>query len=282
MGGLEDEEPPSKRVKVSSVDGLRISLSSREKSCSLSDPMARLLVSQEDEVVGSKGIVKKVELVRIIADALSALGYSKTVAGLEEESGISLHTPVVELFMHQILEGQWDESVRMLKELGVKDETVKLASFVILEHKFFQHLNGENITDALKTLRTQIVPLGIKNERVQELSKFVLFPSKNSLDGISGQGSVLQSRKKLLDEVQQLLPPSVMIPEKRLIHLVEQALVLQKDACRFHNSSVRKMSLLSDHQCGREHIPSQTLQVLTHLFHYLWLVECKKKMAFCY
>jgi hypothetical protein len=52
----------------------------------------------------------------------------------------------------------------------------------------------------------------------------------------------------------------VMIPEKRLEHLVEQALILQTETCPFHNS-MDKMSLYSDHHCGKELIPSRTVQV---------------------
>lgn len=266
MGGVEDDEPPSKRVKVTSVDsgGISNSVYLRHRGCSFSDSMARLLASEgDDEVVGSKGVIKKVELVRVISEALYSLGYSKSGACLEEESGIPFQAPVVDLFMRQILEGQWDESVSLLHKIGVIDETViKLASLAIFEQKFFELLDDGKIMDALKTLRTEITPTCIKYERVRELSSFVLSPSQNLLDETSSKGSKPESRKKLLEKLRNLLPPTVIVPEKRLVHLVEQALVLQKDACKFHNSSVGKMSLLADHQCGRDHIPTRTLQVL--------------------
>ncbi|KAK6142342.1 hypothetical protein DH2020_022690 [Rehmannia glutinosa] len=265
MGGVEDDEPPSKRVKVSSGEsgGLSNGISVRDQgSCSISDSMARLLASQEDdEVVGSRGVIKKVELVRIIAEALYSLGYSKTGARLEEESGIPLHSSLVDLFVQQILDGQWDESVTTLHEIDLTDESItKLASFVILEQKFFELLDGGKLMDALKTLRTEIAPLCVNGDRVRELSYVIVSPSQNLLERTSGQESRLKSLKKLLEELQKLLPPTVIIPENRLVHLVEQALDLQRDACRFHNSSVAEMSLLTDHQCGRDRIPCQTLQ----------------------
>ncbi|KAL6572216.1 hypothetical protein OROMI_013174 [Orobanche minor] len=67
----------------------------------------------------------------------------------------------------------------------------------------------------------------------------------------TGQELRPKSRKKLLEDLQKLLPPNVVVPQNRLVHLVEQALDLQKDACRFHNSSVGEMSLLTAHQCGK-------------------------------
>ncbi|KAM3281615.1 WD repeat-containing protein 26 [Capsicum chacoense] len=274
MGRAEDEEPPSKRVKVSSRksgDLSKSTLLSDPASRSLDDLMARPLVCQgDDDVVGAKRVVKKVEFVRILAEALYSLGYNITGALLEEESGIPLQSSVVKLFMQQILNGKWDESVATLHKIGLMDEKIiKLASFVILEQKFFELLDGNNIMDALKTLRSEIGSLCINNDRVRELSLCILSPSQRV-----GQDVVrANSRAKLLEELQKLLPPTVIIREQRLVHLVEQALDLQLDACRFHNSLVGEMSLLTDHQCGRDQIPSQTLQILQDHSDEVWFLQ---------
>ncbi|KAF3666416.1 Transducin family protein / WD-40 repeat family protein isoform 2 [Capsicum annuum] len=279
MGAAEDDEPPSKRVKFSS--GQLIEISDRTffrnpSSCSFSDLMARPLALQgDDEVVGTKGVVKKVELVRIITEALYSLGYKKTGACLEEESGLPLHSSVVNFFMQQILDGKWDESVSTLRKIGLVDEKiVKLASFVILEQKFLELLDKEKVIDALKTLRDEISPLCINIDRVHHLSSCIISPSQRALTGVSGQAIVkVKSRSKLLEELQRLLPPTVMVPEKRLVHLVEQAIDLQLDACRFHNSVVSEMSLLTDHQCGRDQIPSLTMQILREHKDEVWFLQ---------
>lgn len=265
MGGVDDDEPPSKRKKLSAGElrGLSNGLSLTEPvGESLRDTMARPLPSEENEkMIGSRGIIKRVEFVRIIAKALYSLGYTKSGAHLEEESGIPLHSSVVSLFMKQILDGNWDESVVSLHKIGLQDEKiVKSASFLILEQKFFELLDGERVMEALKTLRTEIVPLCISSSKVSELSSRIVFTSQSARHS---QGVVrAKSRSKLLEELQKLLPPAVMIPERRLEHLVEQALDLQQDACLFHNSLEGEMSLYADHQCGKEKIPSRTLQVL--------------------
>ncbi|CAN4110097.1 unnamed protein product [Withania somnifera] len=279
MGAAEDDEPPSKRVKVSSgqlIDISDVTFVRDPASCSLSDSMARPLTLQgDDEVVGTKGVVKKVEFVRIITEALYSLGYKKTGGRLEEESGIPLHSSVINLFMQQILDGKWDESLNTLQKIDLVDEKiVKLASFVILEQKFFELLGKEKVMDALKTPRREISPLCINNDRVHQLSSCIISPSQQVLTGVSGQDIVrVKSRAKLLEELQRLLPPTVMIPEKRLVYLVEQALDLQLDACRFHNSMVDEMSLLTDHQCGRDHIPSLTVQILREHNDEVWFLQ---------
>ncbi|KAJ0683114.1 putative transcription factor WD40-like family [Helianthus annuus] len=208
--------------------------------------MARPL---NDEFIGSKG-VKKVEFVRIITEALYSLGYNKTAAYLEHESGVPCHSSKVTLFIQQILDGCWDESLASLHKIGLADETsVKLACFIILQQKFLELLDGEKLMDALKTLRTEIAPLSVNTNR---------------------------ARSELLEDLQKLFPSTVMIPEKRLLQLVEQALDLQRVNCLFHNSLNEETSLNADHRCGRDNIPSKTVQILHDHRNEVWYLKFSK------
>ncbi|XP_077220780.1 WD repeat-containing protein 26 homolog [Tasmannia lanceolata] len=278
MGGVDDDEPPSKRVKVSrgELRSLSCNLSLTEPIGSLGDTMARPLPSQGDgEMVGSKGLIKRVEFVRIITKALYSLGYERSGALLEEESGIPLHSSMVTLFRTQVLDGNWDGSVATLQKIGLQDENVlKSASFLILEQKFFELLEKERVMDALKTLRSEIVPIGINKNRVHELSGCIVSPSQSALLGFTTQDNASANlRLKLLEKLQKLLPPTVMIPERRLEHLVEQALNVQREGCVFHNSLDSALSLYSDHQCGKDQIPSRTLQVLQAHLDEVWFLQ---------
>ncbi|KAK2635143.1 hypothetical protein Ddye_029935 [Dipteronia dyeriana] len=279
MGGIEDSEPPLKRVK----GPLGESKSSPEDSsfteslaCSLGDVMARPLTSQGDgETIGSKGVIKRSEFIKIITSALYSLGYDKTGALLEEESGISLHSSVVDLFMQQVMDGKWDESVATLNKIGLSDEkAVKSASFLILEQKFRELLKMDKLSTALNTLRNEIVPLQINMSRVHELAACIISPSKSAILGLSGvDNEGAKSRSEFLTKLQKLLPPSIVIPEKRLEHLVESALDVQRDSCAFHNTRDRDLSLYLDHQCGRNRIPSQTLQILEAHSDEVWFLQ---------
>ncbi|KAH1073316.1 hypothetical protein J1N35_025644 [Gossypium stocksii] len=279
MGGVEDDEPASKRMKLSSEELIHLSNGSTVKESivgSSRDLMARPLQSDGgEEVVGSKGVIKKVEFVRIIAKALYSLGYIRSGAHLEEESGIALHSSIINVFMRQVLEGDWDESVTTLQNIGLTDEmTIKSASFLILEQKFFEFLDEEKVLDALKTLRTEISPLCINHSRVRELSLSIVSPSHCfTVRSPKQDTSRARSRTKLLEELQKLLPPTVMIPERRLEHLVEQALGLQRDACMFHNSLDEEISLFADHQCARDQIPSYALQILQAHTDEIWFLQ---------
>ncbi|KAL4569963.1 hypothetical protein LXL04_025612 [Taraxacum kok-saghyz] len=280
MGGIDDDEPPSKRAKSSSKELKSLSNSkfpekpaTHSFSASMARPLA--LASQgDDEVIGTKG-VKKVEFVRIIAEALYSLGYSKTGACLEEESGIPFHSSTVTDFIQQVLNGNWDGSLSSLHKIGIiEDSIIKSASFMILQQKFFELLDHGKSMEALKTLRTEISPLEINSNRVRELSSFILSPTHKTINGVSSQESLkLKPRSQLLEDLQKLFPPTVMIPDRRLLQLVEQALDLQREACLFHNSSVGETSLFTDHHCGRDQIPSQTIQILQDHKDEVWYLQ---------
>lgn len=266
MGGVENDEPPPKRVKVSSK--LR-SCSSVSLTAGVANGLGgmkgkHLPYHGSEELVGPRGMIRRVEFVRIITNALYSLGYENSGALLEEESGINLHSSIVNVFRGHLLDGNWDECRLTLCNLGVTNEMdLKSASFLILEQKFFEFLWNNELAGALKTLRSQIAPLGVNSKRVRELSACVICPSLCSTLGFDVQGvAIVDSRMKVLEGLQKWLPSTVMVPERRLEYLVEQALTVQREACIFHNSLDSSLSLYSDHQCGKDQIPSRTIQVL--------------------
>ncbi|XP_073009680.1 WD repeat-containing protein 26 homolog [Typha latifolia] len=278
MGGVEDDEPPSKRVKASSVVlGILSNNSSSSRFVNpLGSLMARPLPSQgKEDMLGPNGVIKRVEFVRIITEALYSLGYERSGAVLEEESGIHLHSSLAKLFRKQVLDGNWDESVVTLHKVGlINENTLKSAIFLIMEQKFFELLENDKVMDAVKTLRSKIAPLGINRKRVHELSFYIVSPSQNLLFGFSKLGvDTSNSRLKLLEELQKLLPPSIMIPERRLENLVEQAVTVQREACYFHNSLDNSLSLYTDHQCGKDQIPSCAKQVLQAHSDEVWFLQ---------
>lgn len=277
MGGLDETEPPLKRVKGSSVELGSISNKSSLQGpiLNLGGPMARPLPSLvKEDMVGSKGVIKKVEFIRIIAKTLYSLGYERSGKVLEDESGIHLYSSTVSLFRKQVLDGSWDESVATLQKIGLGEHILKSASFLIWEYKFFNHLEKDEVMDALKTLRNEIAPLKINRKRLHELSCCVISSSRHGLLGFANMDIDFEKLGlKLLEELHKILPPAVMIPERRLENLVEQALCLQRETCFLHNSLDNTLSLYTDHQCGKDQIPSKTVQVLQGHDNEVWCLQ---------
>lgn len=58
-----------------------------------------------------------------------------------------------------------------------------------------------------------------------------------------------------MSSIKAYLPPSVMLPPRRLQTLLRQAVELQRDRCLYHNtkldSNLDSVSLLIDHVCSR-------------------------------
>lgn len=275
MGGFDDDEPSAKRLKLSEDLGHLTNNCSTAAVSNCSGLMAKHLSSRgKEEMVGPKGLIKRVEFVRIITKALYSLGYERSGALLEEESGIRLHSAIVDLFRKQLLDGNWDESVTTLQKIADLDSTVlKSASFLILEQKFIELLENDNLLAALKTLRSEITPLGVNVKRVHELCGYIISQSQCRFPESNGHSDDGSTRLRLLEGLQKLLPPTIMIPERRLEHLVEQALHVQREACIFHNSLDNSLSLYSDHQCGKGQIPSRTLQVLHAHNEDVWFIR---------
>lgn len=61
--------------------------------------------------------------------------------------------------------------------------------------------------------------------------------------------------------MQAIVPASVMLPERRLEALVEQALEAQLSKARRHNAGRGLVSLLTDYYADSDHIPNHTSQV---------------------
>ncbi|MCO5582794.1 hypothetical protein L7F22_036693 [Adiantum nelumboides] len=272
MGGLDDcASPPLKRLKLMPssselhLEGASSSSPTQESPAAISMAKAHVAVDDRndgstDTNVGPTGLIRRSEFVRVITQSLQALGYQKTASLLEKEAGIPLQSQLVANFRKQILRGQWDDAIASMELLLPDPQSYNSAAALILQQKFFEHLERQDTMEALKTLRLEISPLQVKKERLHELAACLICPSKVESLCFKVKKVDETAREQLLQELQGFLPPSIMIPERRLEHLVEQALIVQRKACIFHNSVDQPLSLYSDHQCGRDQIPNQTLQ----------------------
>lgn len=211
-------------------------------------------------VIGPRGLIKKHEFVRVIIQCLYALGYSKSAACLESESGITCKSREFELLESHILDGNWGDCIRSLDKInGLADETRASVSFLVLEQCLLECLDCGNISMALDILRSLFSSLKIGTELVHKLSYELLSLEGLGLDCIGGD-SVHELRKRLISNLEKVLPPPITLPERRLEHLVEIAVSALLDGCIYHSSS-DAVSLYRDHHCDRHQFPTETTQV---------------------
>ena len=69
----------------------------------------------------------------------------------------------------------------------------------------------------------------------------------------------------LSEPSQSYLPPTVMLPPRRLTALLDQAVAYQVDQCVYHNTGegpCHKTGWATDNSCSKETLPCETIQVL--------------------
>ncbi|KAK3702754.1 hypothetical protein RRG08_042739 [Elysia crispata] len=211
------------------------------------------------------------DIVRLIGQHLRGLGFNQTAEQLIAESGCALEHPTAASFRAHVMDGQWDRTEEDLQELeslvkGGKEDIVKMR-FLLLEQKYLELLEDGIPLKALECLRHELTPMKYNTERVHVLSTYMMCSSAAELRESSeweGKGPV--SRQKLIENLQEFLPPSIMLPPRRLFTLLSQAVEQQKEKCPYHNtqldSDLSSISLLMDHICTKEQFPNVTTQVL--------------------
>ncbi|KAM4693243.1 WD repeat-containing protein 26 [Discoglossus pictus] len=246
------------------------------------------------------------DVIRLIGQHLTGLGLNQTVDLLMQESGCRLEHPSATKFRNHVMEGEWDKAENDLNELkslvhsphavmacrpptgvsGSEHSSVSCATadvirrmkFLLLQQKYLEYLEDGKVLEALQVLRCELTPLKYNTERIHVLSGYLMCSHAEDLRAkAEWEGKGTASRSKLLDKLQTYLPPSVMLPPRRLQTLLRQAVELQRDRCLYHNTkldnNLDSVSLLIDHVCSRKQFPCFTQQVLTEHCNEVWF--CK-------
>lgn len=216
----------------------------------------------------------KREFVRLALQALGEMGYSETSEMLKQESGFTLETMEVTEFRRALLVGDWDAVEVLLDVLPIDDigdmTTVK---FAVRQQKFLEALEGRETKKALSILRNELAPLNHDSNRLHLLSSLIMCAGPEDLraraiwDGVAGQ-----SRHHLLENLQQHIKPTLLIPQHRLATLLEQAKSYQRLNCVFHTADT-PVSLLADCNCDPSTFPSVTTNILQGHTDEIWRLE---------
>ncbi|XP_038074198.1 WD repeat-containing protein 26-like [Patiria miniata] len=223
------------------------------------------------------------DIVRLIGQHLKGLGLTQTVDQLMIESDCRLEDPSASKFRAHVMAGEFGKAEEDLEELKPQmtcPQSLMKMKFLLLEQKYLEYLEESRILEALQCLRQELTPLKFNTDRVHVLSGFLMCTSKDELHrraDWAGKGNA--SRTKLMEQLQAFLPPSVMLPPRRLYTLLSQAVELQKHRCPYHNTAIKNddslqsISLLHDHICSRNQFPSKSRQVLPDHCDEVWF--CK-------
>uniref|UniRef100_A0A4W3K9T3 WD repeat-containing protein 26 n=1 Tax=Callorhinchus milii TaxID=7868 RepID=A0A4W3K9T3_CALMI len=299
--GNQNAEPPASNAAASAQNPLAAPASHSNGLPSSSSSAAAASTGAGPD---QSGLKKKKRLsqsdedvIRLIGQHLHGLGLNQTVDLLMQESGCRLEHSSATKFRNHVMEGEWEKAENDLNELkslvhsphryprgGSRSSHFVLCiyfqkmKFLLLQQKYLEYLEDGKVLEALQVLRCELTPLKFNTERIHILSGYLMCSNTDDLRVKAeweGKGTV--SRSKLLDKLQTYLPPSVMLPPRRLQTLLRQAVELQRDRCLYHNTkldnNLDSVSLLIDHVCSRKQFPCYTQQILTEHCNEVWF--CK-------
>ncbi|KAI5479335.1 catabolite degradation protein [Pseudohyphozyma bogoriensis] len=214
------------------------------------------------------------EFVRLALQSLRDIGYNGTADKLQAESGFTLESNTVTEFRNGILAGRWDRVEKLLLELPTSDITdLTTVKFAIAQQKFLEALESGETKRALTILRGELAPLNHDSGRLHLLSSWIMCNSPEDLRSRAGwEGVAGNSREQLLASLQRNISPSLMIPQRRLATLLDQAKMHQRSNCLFHSSDT-SISLLADCNCDPNTFPSTTTHVLEEHTDEIWRLE---------
>eukprot|EP00906_Rhabdomonas_costata_P021640 RCo031398 len=224
----------------------------------------------------------RVEMVRLMMQAMEDLGYTAGRRALEQESGLMLHCPHVEAFRVAILEGDWDSAIGLLPQLRVTSGDPTRLKFLIFRQKFLELLITGQRVKAVQCAQQQLTPCATDPAALHKLTALVMCKEASSVcrwvgwagagGGVSPAEPTVSSRAALLSELLSLISPEQLLPPRRLPALLQQAQAFQRLRCRFHNVDPTDCSLLVDHVCTKATLPKHTRCVLRGHTDEVWFV----------
>ncbi|KAI0807887.1 WD40 repeat-like protein [Fomes fomentarius] len=257
-------------LKYSPLDGLDGHAAEKYRSS-----VAR--VSLPGRTLYDDSFVDREEFVRLVIQSLRDVGYMESASTLEAESGYIMETPEVAEFRRCILDASWDSAEAALMRLGVTEgEGLWDAKFLIAKQKYLEYLEARKTTAALQVLRNELAPLNPELDHLHALSSLMMCSDPVDIRQQAGwDGAGGTSRRRLLMDLQQYIPSSVMIPQRRFATLLEQARAYQQSRCLYHNVSPkdRSYSLYTDHLCDRDAFPRVTTTILQVHTDEVWNLE---------
>lgn len=216
------------------------------------------------------------EILRIISQYLIEKGLNESAKTLQHETGVDLEGEVIQNFRSLVLEGKYDDVIKLIYEIEYDDESISRVKMAIYEQKYLELVERRDTINALAWLRNELIQStqqiegydnykGRKNftkEKIKILSSIIMCKNlqeiQNYIDWDGAEGS---SRKKLLEELQSYISPQKMLESGRLETLLKQSVAYQINSWKFHdwNKKDYSYSLLEKHRCVKIPLPSKYL-----------------------
>lgn len=216
------------------------------------------------------------ELVRIIVQAMDSLGYPKSARSLEEEARVEAMSPEMRTLRDCVLNGRWDDLEAVLDSLSVfkSEADARAARFVLYEQKFLELLEARRTAEALDCLRNHLTRLSPDPKLFNKLPLLCLCRTPEEVrEHAEWPGAGHASRTAVLKKLHRFIPPTHLLQENRLEHLLCQTIEQQKRATMFPYTRQSTVSLLEDMEHCQDRVPRNILHRLDGHTDEVWYVQ---------
>ncbi|BEJ00907.1 hypothetical protein CcaverHIS631_0507640 [Cutaneotrichosporon cavernicola] len=255
---------------------------------------SRARAIQRKQTFGRRMPIDREELVRLMLQGLHDMGY--------QESGYTLASRAARDFESAILGGRWAEATALLSAVGISpvedvatstpeagssrnsiasgktkatthEHPTDRAKFFIARQKYLEFLEAGHQKKALGVLRNELAASAADSESLHDLSGYMMCSVNDDLyERAKWDGAAGISRRQLLERLQEDISPKIMVPQRRLATLLDQARQHQQLTCLFHDDN-EPISLYNDHVCVSGTFPSVTTHVLMDHKDEVWRIE---------
>jgi hypothetical protein len=216
----------------------------------------------------------RVEVVRLMIQALGDLGYNDVASMLERESGLRTESTEVADFRKAILSGEWGQAEEALGHIELQaPDSFKSMLFLIRRQHYLELLETKGVEAALFFLRSEMATLQCNKAELHSLASLALYPMDEVREQAKWAGAGLGSRKALLESFQEFVSPTVMIPPHRLGILLDQAKSYQLTKSNYFMGFPETISLYKDYVGDRNDFPTACALALTEHTDEAWFVE---------
>ncbi|OMH84571.1 WD repeat-containing protein 26 [Zancudomyces culisetae] len=206
---------------------------------------------------------KDEQLVRLMLQELSELGYVDTFKMLEQESGYKLESQTIHDFKNAVLDGRWEDVEQQLQnvQLNPKNKS-NMVWFLIKRQQYLEAIEDGKIRHALIILQNELSLWSEHSSQLHELSRMIMCSSVEQIKReMNWDGKNGISRKLLLESLQDYIPSEILLGARRMETLIDQALEYQYSKCKFHITK-GKPNLYYDHSCKRFHFHEKAQHIL--------------------
>lgn len=217
------------------------------------------------------------EIVRLLLQTLSDMGFNASKTTLEQESGICLEPECVAALRCAVLGAHWEDALEAVAHLGTDGSQVSSLRFLILEQKFLEIAAREGSSAALACWSLELSPAEFdadSRDRLKRACEYLACGTLEDLERVSGW-SLKGSRQALWERMTMLLPPHLVVPQRRLAVLLWQSVRYQQLHCLYHDanpSGAGSVSLLEDYTCEPPPLPTHCIARLNLHLDEVWFV----------